>query len=350
MQRPDLSFVSPEVVDYIEYLEAQISQSNQAKPAKAIVIEKPIREEQPLPAEPPSKVNIFTASHLGSAKKTARHLFSRQHRGGMGVFDIDVNSPDTPALLVSAEENQNLLVFTNKARVFRVNSSRFEQSPVRSRGSEIFDRITLENDETLVAALPEQATGYVAFISASGRIRSLRHHLFGEHMRPGMALYQFSEYGPLAAVSWTPGDKELLVVTKNGMGIRFSEKLVSPQGEWAIRLAKDDQVVSVLPVEDQSKVFVIGADGKGTCRLMSGFAPNKSTGGSGKQVMKNDLIIGALPIEENVDIFVISHLGKIIRFPADEVPETEGVIQGVNCMSLRSDEAVFVTQSGPIQI
>jgi DNA gyrase subunit A len=81
---------------------------------------------------------------------------------------------------------------------------------------------------------------------------------------------------------------------------------------------------------------------------MSGFAPNKTPGGSGKIAIKSNKVAGAVTIETNDDLFIISRLGKVIRFPASEVPPTEGVVQGVNCMGLRGDEVVALLRSGPI--
>jgi DNA gyrase subunit A len=183
-------------------------------------------------------------------------------------------------------------------------------------------------------------------VSASGRMRNLRHHLFGEHMKQGTAMYPFNDYGPLAAACWTNGDSDLLTVTRNGAGIRFSEKLIPPQGDQAIRLAGSDQVVGLTAVYDNSDVFVVGADGKGTMRSMSGFLPNKSMGGSGKQLFKNNRVVGVNAVNINDDLFIISQLGKIIRFRSDEVPTSDGVVQGVNCMSLRGDAVVAFISSG----
>jgi DNA gyrase subunit A len=158
-------------------------------------------------------------------------------------------------------------------------------------------------------------------------------------------MYHFSEFGPLASVCWTPGDADLFIVTRRGMAIRFSEKLTPPQGDYGIRLAENDQVVAITSVYPDSRVFLLGGDGKGIGRLMAGFAPNKSLGGSGKIAIKNNQVVSAFTVEPNDDIFIISRLGKIIRFTADEVPTTEGVVQGVNCISLRSDEAMASTSS-----
>jgi DNA gyrase/topoisomerase IV subunit A len=85
---------------------------------------------------------------------------------------------------------------------------------------------------------------------------------------------------------------------------------------------------------------MISGDGRGTIRMMEGFAPNKSAGGSGKIAMNSDDVVSAATVVESDDIFAITHLDKIIRFMAADVPPKEGVVQGVNCMTLRADQVV----------
>ncbi len=349
MQRPDLSNVDPIILAYIEFLEkkAGIRQARGAAAEDDTVELAADRASEALPAEPETTLNIITVSRTGLAKRTYRHLYSRQHRGGMGVFGLDVDPPDSPIVVSGAEENQHLLFFTNRARVFRQSLNAIASTPVFAKGSLATERFGLEPDESLVAVLPEQARGYVALASETGRVRCLRHHLFGEHMRPGTALFP-SEFGPLAGACWTPGEAELFVVTEQGIGIRFAEKAISPQGDQGIRLAKEDRVVGITAIYPDSGVFILGADGRGTIRLMSGFAPNKTPGGSGKIAFKSNRVVGAVTIEANDDLFILSQLGKVIRFPASEVPPTEGVVQGVNCMGLRGDEVVALLRSGPI--
>ncbi len=333
MDRPDLTDVDPKIRAYIEYLESLVK----IKPSK--IKDRPFSDNTPegfvdqieeqLPSELPTTLNIVTISKSGLAKRTARHLYPRQHRGGMGIFDLDVTSPDYPALLTCADETQNLILFSNTARAFRLNVSKINPAPVRSKGEILLQRILLEPDETIVAALVERASGYIALASANGRVRCLRHHLFGEHMKPGTAMYQYKEFGTLVSACWTPGESDLFLATQAGLAIRFSEKLVPPQGDIGIRLAGNDTVVAITSVYPDSGVFLLGADGKGTIRLMPGFAPNKYMGGSGKLALKCQKLVGATTIEQNDDLFIITRLGKMIRFKADEVPGTEGVIQGV---------------------
>lgn len=353
MQRPDLSNLDPVIIAYIEYLEKKVGarppRSSGAAADEGSLELSPERAAEALPPEHETTYNLITFSHQGLAKRTLRHLYTRQHRGGMGVFGIDIDPPDAPLVLAGAEENQSLLLLTNRARVFRHPLHAVPQQPVFAKGTLTTERLPLESNEYIVTVLPVEARGYVALASEGGRVRILRHHLFGEHMKPGTALYNYNDFGPLASACWSPGDAELFVITRQGIGIRFAEKALNPQGDQGIKLTGDDKVVAVTPVYgDESGVFIIGADGRGAIRQMSGFAANKSPGGSGKIAFKSHKVAGAVTVEVNDDLFAISRVGKIIRFPASEVPQTEGVVQGVNCMGLRADEVVTVMKSGPI--
>lgn len=344
MERPDLNNIRSEVLAYIEHLESQIAALEGKRSRSSNVISEE-RHEAALPQEAATTESLFTLSAAGQLKKTYRHLYGRQHRGGMGIFDLDIDVPDYPVSIRAISENANLLLFTNYARVFRLPASRIEPAEVRSKGDDQTARIPLEDGERFVTTLPDRASGYIALASHRGRIRVLRHHLFGEHMRPGTAMFKSEEFGELASACWTPGNADLLLLTRRGMGIRFAEKLVNPQGDLGIKLAEGDSLTAVLSVDDESFVFLASADGRGTLRTMKSFAANKSTGGSGKLALRTDQLAGALAVESADDIFLISRLAKMIRFPASEVPETDGVVQGVACMQLRADEVVAVATS-----
>jgi DNA gyrase subunit A len=342
MERPDLSGLPAPVLAYIEFLESRVASP---KPGKT-------SSDQPAPSgeityqEAPGPVNILTFSQGGAVKRTPRYLFPRQHRAGMGIFDLDVPEHDPIGFLSCVEYPAVLLLFSNKAKVYRYSLEKIEESPVRSKGL-LLDRLALDSGERIIAALPERASGNVVLAGKYGFVRCLRHHLFGEHMRPGTAMINTAEHGPLAAVHWSDANEDILLVSRNGIGIRFPEKVIPPAGARGLNLAGDDQIVAVMPVDQDSNVFVAAADGKGTIRQMSGFAANKSAGGSGKILFKSTPVVGAEAVLPEDDLFMISRQGKIIRFLADEVPLTEGTVQGVNCMSLRADEAAAITIGKP---
>lgn len=112
-----------------------------------------------------------------------------------------------------------------------------------------------------------------------------------------------------------------------------------------MRVDPHDVIVGVAATPADGAVFLLGADGKGTIRLLSGFTANKSPGAGGKTIMKCDALVGMVAVESSQDLFAISRLSKIIRFQAAEVPPKEGVVQGVNCMSLRADECIALAGS-----
>jgi DNA gyrase subunit A len=344
IERPDLSQTDPEVRAYIEALEVEIQKLKGGR-SRAESSQPPLPL---LPDEPPTTLNLITISDSGTGKRTPRHLYSRQRRGGMGIFDLDSGDKEFPRILTIANENQNLLLFTDLARVFRIAIQALPETPVHSRGVSVTSRFSLQDGEKIVSALPDMAKGSMVMVSERGMIRSLRHHVFGEYMKQGTSLFDAKQFGKLRAVSWTPGDGDLFIATRLGRAIRFSEKLVPPQGGPAIKIDEGDTAVAVAPVYQESGVFLLASDGRGTIRSMQGFNPNKSSGGSGKIAMTTDNLVGAVTVEEDEDIFIISRLSKLIRFAVAEVPVKEGVVQGVNCMSLRADETVALVASKPV--
>jgi len=340
IERPDLSRLDPDVRAYIENLETELDRlcGDTVRAGTGAPL-------APEPSEPPTSLNVITISQGGLAKRTPRHLYDRQRRGGMGVFDLETSKDDPPAILTIADEQQTLVLLTNQARAFRLPVADLPESPVHGRGQSITAQLPLVAKERLALAFPDQGKGYIALVSQSGHVRCLRHHYIGENLRPGTNLFSLRDFGPPAAACWTSGEGDLFIVTRQGRAIRFAEKSVPLQGGPGIRLEQGDAVVAIAAVSAESCVFLLTADGKGTLRLMSGFGANKSPGGGGKSAMKTDRLIGAVTVEEDDDIFIISRLSKIIRFRAAEVPPKEDVVQGVNCMALRADETVAVVGS-----
>lgn len=350
--KPDLQSVDPEVRAYIEALEAEVERLRRNKTRHRPSIERETDDEldveEPIaePSEPPTTIQVITATSYGYAKRTSRHLYTRQRRGGMGVFDLDTPEGEHPSILALADENQTLLAISNFARGFRIPVTSIVQGDVRDRGSSTMGRLDLQENERLSVLLPIQAQGYVAMLSQNGGVRMLRHHVFGEHMKPGTSLYDLKTFGPLSSACWTAGDADLFIATRLGRGIRFPEKLVPPSGGQGIRLSEGDVAVAITPVYEDEGVFLLSSDGKGTIRQMGGFAANKTPGAGGKIALNTDHLIGAARVEDEGDIFIISCLSKIIRFPASQVPAKEGVVQGVICMTLRADEPAAIAVSG----
>lgn len=342
IERPDLSEVSPDVLAYIESLEAALA-AQTGRRARPQVVAEPELDAEPELCEPPTTINLIALTAGGLLKRTPRHLYGRQRRGGMGIFDLDAPDDDPPALLTLADESASLILLTDQGRTYRLPVNRLPEMPVRAKGTALAGLLTLRPGERVAAALPEDGGEQLALVGQRGWVMTVRASFVGKSMIAGVVYYDAAKYGPLAAACWLPGSAdEVFIATRQGFAIRFPAQRVPKTGCLGIRLEKNDAVVAATAANDESSVFLLGADGKGTIRQMSGFTANKSPGGGGKVGLKTDRLVAASAVATDDDVFIISRNSKIIRFQAAEVPPKEGVVQGVNCMALRGDETTAV--------
>lgn len=337
MQRPDMSGLAAEILAYIETLEAEI-ESLRAEGDESRRVEAPLE-----PNEPPTTINIITVSVGGVAKRTPRHLYLRQRRGGMGVFDLDTPESDPPAFLVMADVTAGLILLTDQGRAFRLPVSEIPEREVRGRGEPMLARFPMRAGERLSVVTtdtPVDGGAFLLLVTERGQVRRIARQYIGPNLQPGTVLCDPREGGAPAASCWSNGAGEVFIVTRSGLAIRFSERQVPVRGCLGLRVNPDDRVVAVAAPPADGGVFLLALDGKGTVRLIPGFSANKSPGSGGKVAMKADMVVGAQVVDEQDDVFAVSRLGKVIRFQVSEVPAKEGVVQGVNCMSLRADDCV----------
>lgn len=334
MERPNLTDIPADVVAYIESLEAKLATKT-----------RPSRPEAPLPepSEPPTTIHIITVSHDGHAKRTPRHLYYRQRRGGMGVFDLETPEDNPPRLLAVADESETLILLTDEGRAFRLAASALPQTEVRGRGVALSGMVALRPEEKVIAILAEGQGTHLAVVSKRGWVRRLPASFVGRSLFQGTTIHNIQQGGPLTSACWTNGKQDLFIATEQGQALRFSEHHVRDRnGCLGLRVAQGDVTIAITAVDADGGVFLLGDNGKGTLRLMTGFRQNKAPGAGGKVAMKVDKLVGAVAVEQGDDIFAISRLSKMIRFQVAEVPAKTGVVQGVNCLSLRADEAVGV--------
>ena len=341
MKRPDLSGVPAQILAYINALEEEnrILQS----------VDRVTKSDKQLSAapsqlftEPQTTINLISANSDGIAKRTPRHHYQQQRRGGMGIYDIDLPTSQPPSILVLADLETTLLAITEISKAYRLKMNHITETEIRARGSSFTEKAKMPKSEKIAVLLPVRADGYLTILSQSGMVRRIRHHVFGEYMNPGTPLFGQSPFGSVADACWTDGESDLFIASESGHATRFPEKKVPPQGCQGIRLPNGVKAATIAAVNYDSKVFLVGQDGKGTIRSMAGFQANKNPGAAGKIAMRTDRLVSAKNADQASDIFIISKHSKLIRFSAQEVPVKEGVVQGVNCMALRGDEVLSV--------
>ncbi|RLT43882.1 MAG: hypothetical protein DWI57_03775 [Chloroflexi bacterium] len=334
--RPDLNTLPANVRAYIEFLEESLAEAeNAAESGRS-------SSTSTEPSEAPTTAQVITISRDGLVKRTPRHLYSRQRRGGMGVFDLDSGEDDPPAFLLVTDVSERLLIWSDRNRYFSLAVADLPEGAVRDKGETISRWVTLQEDEHLAVVIPDGGGAHLQLLSDRGWVRKFSRTQL-PHLKDGSLVEVRTGHRPVAAC-WSSGGDDLFVVSRTGQAIRFSERQVPISGGClGIRLDPGDECLAVAAVQEESGVFLAGDDGKGTVRLMAGFRTNKSPGAGGKVAMKADRLLCAQTVAPGQDALIISALGKIIRFAVEDIPAKEGVVQGVNCMSLRADRAVAAT-------
>ncbi len=330
--RPDLSQVPPEVRAYIEHLEAQLAPRSRSASARD--------PESAEPPERPTTAQVIVLSRQGLAKRTPRHLYHRQRRGGLGAFDLECSPPDEPAHILVAHREQRLFLLSNRQRAFILAVADLPERPARSaRGAPLADLLPLQDGETVAVALPLVEATYLYLLSQEGWVRRVAGHPISR-LAPGALLEIRPGHHPVAGC-WGDGQGDLFVATTGGLAVRFQERRVPLQGGClALRLAGGDRACGIASVQEEDTVLLMTADGRGTLRRMAGFRPHKSPGAQGKVAMKTTHLVSVQRAQPGQDVFVLSSLSKGIRFPVDEIPPKEGAVQGVQCMALRNDRVV----------
>jgi len=163
--RPDLTGLPDDVIAYIASLEERVeqlaaqSEARSSRTARMATVERDEEEEGDdtlaEPNEPPTTINVITISAQGYAKRTPRHLYGRQRRGGMGVFDLETSANDAPAFLIVADQADSLVLLTDQGRAFRTSVAELPELPVRARGQALLDKLPLRADERLRIAAPD---------------------------------------------------------------------------------------------------------------------------------------------------------------------------------------------------
>jgi DNA gyrase subunit A len=335
--RPNLSDLPSDVIAYIEALESQIAFPDERADAGE-------RSTAEL-SEPPTTIQIISVSGSGMGKRTPRHLYPRQRRGGMGIFDLETSPDDPPSFLIAADESAHLLLITDHGRAFRLAVRDIAETAVRARGQQIAERLPLRTGERISLLCNDQAGAFLCLVSERGQMRRIAANYLGKNLNSGSVLQDPREGGRPATACWSQGSDELLIATRQGKAIRFSERLVPVRGCLGIRVEADDAVRAIAAAPSGGRFFLLSSEGKGAIREVETFAANKAPGSGGKALMKTDELIAAMGVTDTHDLFVISALGKMIRFPASDVPAKEGAVQGVNCMTLRADACVAGTAS-----
>jgi DNA gyrase subunit A len=289
---------------------------------------------------------VVTVTRTGYVKRVPVSDYRAQGRGGRGVRGANLKEDDIVQFLFLTNTHHWVLFFTNKGRVYRVKVHELPEATRNSRGTYVANvpGATFQPDERIAAVLDLDDYDSGRFVVPGTSNGMVKKTALAEYDSPrvGLAAITLREDDELIGVKLTSGSDELLIVSRKGQAIRFSEASVRSMGRQtsgviAMRLNGDDEVLAMEVVRPNADLLVVTDAGFGKRTPVEQY-PRKGRGGKGvlttRFVERRGYLAGAQVVQEEDDIFLITDIGQIIRTRVKEVRRAGRSTQGVRIMRL----------------
>ncbi len=308
---------------------------------------------------------IITLTHNGLIKRTNVSSYRAQRRGGKGVIGMTTREAATDEdkdfieHLFTASTHDYLMFFTNTGRVYVERVHEIPDMGRAAKGRSIANLLELKSGETIAALIrvlsktdanKEDKTweqpGFVFFATKQGTVKKTELKDFANVRKGGIIAIGIEPGDVLIDVKLTTGQSEVVLITHDGMSIRFNEEDARPMGRPAtgvrgINLSKGDEVVAQAIVVPDAKLLVAGENGIGKRTDFEEYR-QQSRGGKGiitmKTTEKTGAVIGALTVRDNDEIMLITFKGQMVRISVNGIREAGRNTQGVKLIDLESGD------------
>lgn len=301
----------------------------------------------------PDEPTIITITRGGYVKRLATSTYHVQGRGGKGVIGLAVKEEDMVDIFMATTTHKELLFFTDQGRVFSIKAYEIPVSTRTAKGQALPNFLELGPEEKVTAVQAvandkEAADSFMTMATTKGVVKKTPMADFTNIRRSGLKAITLNPSDHLEWVAISSGSDQVMLTTRRGQAIRFSEKDVRPMGRTAagvrgVTLKKDDVVVAmhVIPAgkDAAQEVLVIMREGYGKRTALKEYRQQKR-GGTGIQTAKvttktgpvvTAAVLGADDIP-HTDLFIISDKGQVIRIDAASVNRLGRSTQGVRVM------------------
>jgi len=305
---------------------------------------------------------VVTLTRGGYIKRTPITSYRAQARGGRGVSAQKAKEDDVNSLLLVGSTHEYLLFFSDRGRVYREKIYDLPEAERGARGSHIRNILPLEEGETVQTVLALKAfdiPGFFVFATRQGLIKRTAIHEYGNINSSGLIAVNLVEGDELVAVRITDGEADIVLGTRGGQAIRFSEDAVretgrATQGVIGIRLRDHDEVVSLAAISaaDSEIAELLSVTERGFGKR-TGLAEYPLQGRGGQGVITHRLTdrTGTLVALNHVlgeeELFVLSEQGILIRTKVGQVSRYGRASQGVTIMRLGQGDLVVAAMVLP---
>ena len=295
---------------------------------------------------------IITISHQGYIKRQSLDTFHNQKRGGKGLRGGSGKKVDDfVEHLMLGSTHSNILFFTNKGRVYRQKGYEIPEGSRTVKGTSIVNILPLEQGEKITAVIPVKEfmdNQYLFMATNRGTVKKTTLTDFDSTRKIGLNAITLDEGEDLIDVKMTDGHSSIILATRNGLAIHFSEDDVRPMGRTAhgvrgILLGADDIVVSMDTVPENGEVLTATEEGMGKRTMISEYRV-QTRGGKGvinlRVTEKTGHVVGAIVLLPQQEIIMVTAAGFIIRLTADGISKFGRNAQGVKLIDLNDNDKV----------
>ena len=303
---------------------------------------------------------IVTVSHGGFVKRIPMHIYRRRVSTGKALAAMDKYDEDYLERVFVARTQGWVLVFTQKGHVHFLPVLDVPEGSRASRGQSLYALVGANRADPIVAVLPVDDLGsdrVLMFLTRNGLVKRTRLAEYSSPRAGGMIAAGVRAGDEILDVTVSDGSAEVLILSRSGRAIRFTEEQISvvgrtAQGVKGMALRGSDRVVGMLLVRREAQVLTITDQAIGRRTPVDEF-PLQNRGGLGILALAEGEGIGALvsvlEVVEGEDVMVVSAGGKVFRVPVGEIPKQSRRARGRRIAALPAgDRVVEVTRaSGP---
>ncbi len=296
----------------------------------------------------------ITQTHLGYLKRIAADTYKTQRRGGKGITGLTTRENDFVKDLIMCSTHDELMFFTNTGKVHKIRAYEIPEATRTAKGTPAVNFLNLMQRERITTIIPFRDfrdDKYLIAVTKKGTIKKTAISQFDTNRKTGLIAITLKDGDELVGIKQTTGDDNVIIITKNGKCICFSEEDVRPMGRIAggvraISLEDDDEVVSMQLVHPGEQLMVVTGKGYGKRTSVDEYKI-QARGGKGlltydkSKFKKTGKLIGAEVVDDEDEVILINSQGTVIRIKAGDVSQLGRATQGVKIMKAGEDVEII---------
>ncbi|MGN0822320.1 MAG: DNA gyrase subunit A [Candidatus Gallimonas sp.] len=288
---------------------------------------------------------VISMTHGGYIKRLPVAEYRAQNRGGVGVTGHKPKEDDFVEQMFVCSTHNDILLFSSFGKVYSIKGYEIPEANKTARGRAIVNIVQLNAGEKIAAVLPvyENGTGYLVMATKRGLIKKTATSEFERIMRSGKIAIKITEGDELISVQFAGGEDEILVASRSGKCIRFSESDVRPMGRdtmgvRAINLSEDDDVVDMLVLREGFDILTVSENGYGKRTNPDDYRLQSRAGKGIKAGVFNEKtgrLVNMKLVRDDLDVMLVSSAGIVIRMHGDSISRIGRNTRGVRIMNVR---------------